>query len=144
MVLSPGGDLVLRLHTSYTRFTSSLLLLCSLCFCFSGLYKPPSSPPWCTEAFFIGRERRQTETGLVLQLLSAAWNMLAAANKKDRDLRSNADTNEATKMNIADRDGANSHMHLDGPAINFGGFVAEWVLQQCIKSKLFTDLFANR
>lgn len=126
LVLRPGGDLVLRLHSAYTRYTASLVLLASLCFCSSSLFRPPSMPSWSPDAFFIGRGRRQLETGFVLQVLCASWNALVAANRKERS------------------GDAPSNIHHSEAIIDFGGVAAEWALQQCMKAKLFTDLVANR
>ncbi|KAL8438972.1 hypothetical protein Efla_006917 [Eimeria flavescens] len=138
MLLSPGGDLVLRFHAAYTRYTASLLLLCSVCFCSSALFKPASVSPWCTDTFFLGRERRQLETGSVLQLLFAAWNMLVAANRRDRDAADNPRSNKQEQHSTS---AGSSHKEA---FIDCGGLTIEWALQQCIKAKLFTELVVNR
>ncbi|KAL8272353.1 hypothetical protein Esti_003643 [Eimeria stiedai] len=142
-LLSPGGDVVVRFHSCYTRFTATLLLLCSLCFCSSGLFKPPSVSPWCTDTFFLGRERRQTETGLVLQLLYAAWNVLVAANRRDKDRGAGGEQHGRSSKREGDNAAAGTASNSE-PHIDFGGLTVEWALQQCIKSKLFTEVVANR
>ncbi|KAL8435550.1 hypothetical protein ACSSS7_002395 [Eimeria intestinalis] len=142
-LLSAGGDLVIRFHSSYTRFTATLLMVCSLCFCSSGLFKPPSVPSWCTDTFFLGRDRRHMETGLVLQLLYAAWNVMVAANRRDKD-REAASARSGRSNKREGEAAAAGNASSKETYINFGGLTVEWALQQCIKAKLFTELVANR
>lgn len=138
LVLSPGGDLVLRLHTCYTRYTASLLLLLSVCFVSCCLYKPPSVSSWSSDCFFNGAGKRQQETGLVLQLLYTAWGLLVAKQKKDRgpDININNPALNTTSQQY--------NLTNAVPILDWGGIASEWVLQQCIKAKLFTELVANR
>ncbi|XP_026190154.1 uncharacterized protein LOC34623924 [Cyclospora cayetanensis] len=138
LVLSPEGNIVLRLHSCYTRYTASLLMLLAICFTSSCLYKPPSVPSWSSDAFFLGKGKRQEESTQVLQLLFTAWGILVAKHKSESVSLLSAETARlgGFKRGISTTTAA--------ATINCGGLSAHWVLQQCIKAKLFTNLVSNK
>ena len=136
LLLQPGGDLLLRMHSCYTRSTVSLLLLLSACFNSVCLYKPPSIPTWCLDIFFLGRDRRKEETAAVLQLLFAAWGLLAARHKAEAAAAAAAAASSSGETATA----AAAAAAAGSPTtVNWGGLTAHWALQQFIKAKLFTD-----
>ncbi|CDJ68202.1 ftsJ-like methyltransferase domain-containing protein, putative [Eimeria necatrix] len=149
LLLCPGGDLLLRIHSSYTRYTASLLLLLSLCFGSSCLYRPPSVACWSGEGFFLGRSKRKNETGFVLQLLGTAWGLLAAKHKAEKASPAHAEphrlSGEPSSSSSSSSSSSNQFKFKVGADfVDWGGLTAHWALQQCIKAKLYTEQIANR
>lgn len=132
-VLSAGGDLVLRLHSVFTRATASLLQLVAVAFSSVGLFRPPSAPAWKTEAFFLGRGRREEETAAAVgSLLCAAWDVLSAANAHARE-----GAKAGAERSCSEQGGASSSSRTEAQP---GLPNSSWSLSQCLSAKLFTTL----
>eukprot|EP00923_Selenidium_pygospionis_P055008 GHVN01095908.1.p1 GENE.GHVN01095908.1~~GHVN01095908.1.p1 ORF type:complete len:675 (-),score=197.44 GHVN01095908.1:309-2306(-) len=83
-LLSPGGDLVLRLSTSLTRFTSNIVQLLSQAFQDIAFYRPPSTPHWtqermllcrsmvadCSVRYYLQHVFNQQDVHLIVEMLS--------------------------------------------------------------------------
>ncbi|KYF40455.1 ribosomal RNA large subunit methyltransferase J protein [Toxoplasma gondii ARI] len=125
-VLESNGDLILRLHSVYMRFTASLLLLLSSAFSNAAFFAPASLPSWRNQRFFLGYSLRPIEAGETKKILGAVWDALV-------DLQSKRNREEDERQSREGSAGANGRnaRNDDAPA---------WTVSQCLPSKLFTSL----
>ncbi|KEP62282.1 UNVERIFIED_CONTAM: ribosomal RNA large subunit methyltransferase J protein [Hammondia hammondi] len=125
-VLESNGDLILRLHSVYMRFTASLLLLLSSAFSNAAFFTPASLPAWRNQRFFLGYALRPIEAGETKKILGTVWDTLV-------DVQSKRSREEDERQSREGSAGAHCRNARDEDA-------PLWIVSQCLPSRLFTSL----
>ncbi|PHJ23814.1 ribosomal rna large subunit methyltransferase j protein, partial [Cystoisospora suis] len=146
-LLRDEGDFLLRFHSSYTRFTSSLLYLLSFSFSNVALHTPPSIPLWRSHRFFLAYRLRPAEANETAKALAVVWDKLIEAyhelSLKKRLEKKKREEEEKARGERKRRNEEEEERRLSSSAFSVDdGNVwldeARWIVSQCLSAKLFT------
>ncbi|EDO05407.1 ribosomal RNA large subunit methyltransferase J domain containing protein [Babesia bovis T2Bo] len=84
--LSPGGDLVIALSTTITRFTICIITVLRVCFQDVYLYRPESVPPWTQRSYVICRKYSEGDNSYIRYYLQCLWDAICLHKKSGREV----------------------------------------------------------